>query len=284
MGEAIVQDGLNGRRVALPETRKLDVLAGLLERRGAKVLRYPLVSILDTPDQAHVEEWLRRFITDVGIRDLILLTGEGLRRLVMAAERFHNREAFVARLAQVRTIARGPKPGAALRELGLTSDVVSVVPTTEGVIAALKDMTFESDCLAVQLYGSEPNLPLQHYLSERCLTPLVVAPYVYASASDEDKVLDLVKRLSRHEVDAITFTSQPQVRRLFSVAEAHGHMQALRHGLADCTVAAIGPVVGECLVAHAVHVDAMPDERYFMRPLVDALASRFAALEANSRS
>ena len=37
--------------VAVPEARQLDVLASLLERRGASVLRCPLVSILDSPDE-----------------------------------------------------------------------------------------------------------------------------------------------------------------------------------------------------------------------------------------
>ena len=45
---------LAGRTVAVPETRELEVFAGLLERRGARVLRCPLVSILDAPDPAPV--------------------------------------------------------------------------------------------------------------------------------------------------------------------------------------------------------------------------------------
>ena len=34
---------LAGRVIAVAETRELDVFAALLERRGARVLRYPLV-------------------------------------------------------------------------------------------------------------------------------------------------------------------------------------------------------------------------------------------------
>lgn len=265
-----------GRCVALPETRQLDVLAGLLERRGARVLRCPLVTILDTPDQAHVAGWMRRFVEDEAIQDLILLTGEGLRRLVAASEREVLREAFVQRLGQVRTIARGPKPGRALRELGLASTVVAQVATTAGVIAALEGMRFATDRIGVQLYGSEPNLPLQTYLRGRGLEPVIVAPYVYAEASDERRVLDLIEGLVRCEVDAIAFTSQPQIRRLFAVARAHAREPELRAGLEGCTVAAVGPVVAECLTAAGVRVDAVPDERYFMRPLVDALATRLA--------
>ena len=41
---------LRGRTIAVAESRELEVLAGLLERRGARILRYPLVTILDAPD------------------------------------------------------------------------------------------------------------------------------------------------------------------------------------------------------------------------------------------
>ena len=76
-----------GRRIALPETRQLDVLAGLFERRGAEVVRCPLVSIHDAPDQEPIRQWLERFLGETPPGDLVLLTGEGVKRLHAAAER-----------------------------------------------------------------------------------------------------------------------------------------------------------------------------------------------------
>jgi len=38
---------LAGRTVAVPETRELEVFAAMLERRGASVVRCPLVAIHD---------------------------------------------------------------------------------------------------------------------------------------------------------------------------------------------------------------------------------------------
>ena len=52
-------EALAGRTIAIAETRELDVFAGLLERRGARVLRYPLVQIVDAPDPRPVLQWLR---------------------------------------------------------------------------------------------------------------------------------------------------------------------------------------------------------------------------------
>lgn len=45
---------LAGRRIAVPETRELDVFAQMLERHGANVVRCPLVAIRDVPDLAPV--------------------------------------------------------------------------------------------------------------------------------------------------------------------------------------------------------------------------------------
>ncbi len=72
---------LAGRTIAVPETRELEVFAGLLERRGARVLRCPLVSILDAPDPAPVLAFARAFAAG-DCDDLILTTGEGLRRIL----------------------------------------------------------------------------------------------------------------------------------------------------------------------------------------------------------
>ena len=109
---------LSGRVIAIPETRELDVFAAMLERRGATVLRCPLVAILDAPDPAPVLEWIRQFNAD-GCDDLILLTGEGLRRLLGCIDRHAPdlRTGFVDRLAGVRKITRGPKPARALRSM-----------------------------------------------------------------------------------------------------------------------------------------------------------------------
>ena len=52
---------LAGKTIAVPETRELDLFAALLERRGAQVLRCPLVVIRDAADPAPVLNFIRRF-------------------------------------------------------------------------------------------------------------------------------------------------------------------------------------------------------------------------------
>ena len=82
------------------------------------MLRCPLVSILDAPDPAPVVAWLRELVSG-RFAYVILMTGEGVRRLLGFAEREGLRDAVIAALARTRTVTRGPKPGRALKEVGL---------------------------------------------------------------------------------------------------------------------------------------------------------------------
>lgn len=268
-----MSEPLARRVIAIAEARELDVFAALLERRGAQVLRYPLVQIIDAPDPAPVLQWIRA-AADGGYDDLILLTGEGLRRLLGCIDRCEPalRAPFLAALAHMRKITRGPKPARALRELGLQSDLPATVPTTGGVIEALRAFDWHGRRVGVQLYGAEPNLPLVEFLSGAGALVATVAPYLYADAASEAAVRELLGRMRRGDVDAIAFTSKAQVERLFRAAPA----EEVRAALAATQVAAVGPVVGETLATHGVAVNAMPETTWFMKPLASALSELMA--------
>jgi len=263
---------LSNCRIAVPETRELDVFSSLLERRGAQVLRCPLIAIRDAPDAEPVLAWIRAF-ADGACDDLILLTGEGLRRLLACAQRHDAalHAALVTRLAQVRKITRGPKPGRALREIGLRSDIEAAAPTTAGVIQTLSTLDLAGRRVGVQLYGSEPNWPLRQALTDAGAQVLPVSPYVYADASDRDAVVALIDELFDGRVQAIAFTSMAQVDRLYRVAADTDREAMLQQGLKRCIVAAVGPVVADALAARGVQVQAMPAGDFFMKPLMRAL-------------
>ena len=104
---------LAGKRIAVPESRELDLFARMLEEQGAATVRCPLVAIRDLDDPAPAEAWLKRLIAG-NFDDLILLTGEGLRRLIVVAQRAGIEAPVIAALGKLRTITRGPKPVRAL--------------------------------------------------------------------------------------------------------------------------------------------------------------------------
>lgn len=265
---------LQGIRVAVPESRQLDTLTQLLERRGATVRRVPLVSIHDAPDPVPVLEWVKRFISSPP--DLfIILTGEGIKRLLALAERYGQREGLFRALENTTLLCRGPKPDRALREAGLKGGIKASAPTSAGIIESLKHMAIEGQQIAVQLYGDDPNDKLMTYLASRQAVADPVAPYVYADEIEESAVIDLIEAISTKAVDVITFTSQPQYRRLVQVASKHKRLEQLKSGLNSCCVAVVGPVVREQLEADGITVDIMPSQAYFMKPLVTEIMRYF---------
>ena len=273
---------LTGRRIVVPETRELRLLSAMLTERGAIVIACPLVAIRDAPDPAPVAQWIERLIARP-CDDLILLTGEGLRRLLGAAERGGLRESVVAALAAPRKITRGPKPVRALREIGLDADLTAPVPTSGGVIDALASFDLSGRRVGVQLYPDGDHQPLLGFLAEAGAAADCVLPYVYASEADDERVLQIIDEMAAGEVDAIAFTSSPQVRRFHAVAAKAGRSEAAQQGLARVLVAAVGPVVAQELAAIGARVDVMPaNETYFMKPLVRELSQAFAARAASS--
>ena len=260
---------LAGRRIALPETRELDRLARMFEEQGAETLRCPLVAIRDAPDPAPVREWLMRLPFD----DLVLFTGEGLRRLHSFAQRFGLEPSFLDGLRAARKITRGPKPERALRELGLKSDLRAEQPTTNGLMTTLSGFDLRDRRVGVQLYPGNPNARFTDFLRQAGASPDPVLPYVYASAVEDNKVVELIDRMAGGAVDAIAFTSSPQVQRLFEVAAAARCDEALRAALLRMEIGAVGPVVAAELRRHGVEATITPERSYFMKPLVSGVAA-----------
>src|SRR6185503_4024322 len=239
---------LAGRVIAVPETRQLDVLAGLLERRGARVVRCPLVGIEDSPDTPAVVAWLDRLIsmpTDLAV----FYTGEGIERLLGFARREDREAAFLAALRRIPKLTRGPKPKRALYRLTLDADYEAAEPTTAGLVAAAANVPLPHRRVAVQLYSGSQDRELEQELRRRGADVDSVAPYVYAGAADDEHVVRLIGQLEAGQVDAIAFTSKSQVQRLLALAQERKLEQALRTGLTRTRVAAVGPIVAAELAA-----------------------------------
>ena len=79
-------DRLNGYRILILETREEAQFSRLLTEQGADVLQCPMFTIHDAPDPAPVEAWIRRSI-EKPFDDVVLMTGEGLRRLMKVVRR-----------------------------------------------------------------------------------------------------------------------------------------------------------------------------------------------------
>ncbi|MGJ5072748.1 uroporphyrinogen-III synthase [Bradyrhizobium oligotrophicum] len=266
-------DRLTGNRILILETREEAQFSRLLAEQGADVLQCPMFTIEDAPDPAPIEAWIRR-CNDRPFDDLVLMTGEGLRRLMTVARRIGVEAEFIAAIGKARTFTRGPKPGRALRELGLEAQVTTEKPTSEGVAELLAGYDLTGHRLGLQLYPDKDHSALIGAIKAGGAEVDPVLPYVYDAKAADANILIAIDEMTAGKVDAIALTSSGQPRRLFDVARAHGVEARLREGLARTQIASVGPVVTEELAAHGLTPSITPvGEAYFMKPLISAMAT-----------
>jgi uroporphyrinogen-III synthase len=270
---------LAGRRIALPEGRERARLAELFAQEGADVLSCPLVAIVDAPDPAPVDRFLRGLAAGA-FDDLVLLTGEGLRRLMARAEKIGRTRAVRAALERVRKVTRGPKPAQALRELGLFPDLPASTPTTEGLREVLALTSLRGRRVGVQLCAEDSDTPLVSFLSRAGAAVQAVAPYAYAPGTDAGQLEALIRQLADGSVDAIAFTNAAQVNILFDGAEELGLAAELRGALDAMLVAAVGPATAEPLRRRGFEPLVTPGNPFGMERLVATVAAALGSAPA----
>jgi uroporphyrinogen-III synthase len=269
-------DRLNGYRILILETREEAQFSRLLAEQGAEVVQCPMFSIQDAPDTAPVEAWIARCIARP-FDDMVFMTGEGLRRLMKVARRVGNDQDFIAALSKARKFARGPKPGRALREIGLEPQQTTEKPTSDGVAEMLARIDLAGHCLGLQLYPDKDHSALIGTITALGAEVDTVLPYVYDAKAADANIMTAIEEMAQGRIDAIALTSSGQPRRLFDVAQAHGCEARLREGLEQTPIASVGPVVSEELRTHGIEADILPaNESYFMKPLISAIATALA--------
>jgi uroporphyrinogen-III synthase len=266
-------DRLNGYRILILETREEAQFAKLLSEQGADVLQCPMFTINDPSDPTPVEAWIRGAIEEP-LDDLVLLTGEGLRRLVKAARRIALDQDFIAALGKSRKFARGPKPGRALREMGLEPQMTTEKPTSEGMIEILSRVDLADRRVGVQLYPDKDHSALLGAIAAQGGTALPVTPYVYDTRAADSHIVTAIEEMAAGRVDAIALTNLGQIRRLIDVARERGLEARLREGLTKTPIASVGPAVSDELKSHGLHADIYPaNDAFFMKPLISAMAT-----------
>ena len=269
-------DRLNGYRILILESREEAQFSKLLAEQGADVLQCPMFTIEDAPDAAPVEAWIRAAI-EKPFDDLVLMTGEGLRRLMKAAKRMGVEKDLVAALGKARTFARGPKPGRALREIGLEPHDTTEKPTTDGMIEMLSRADLKGRRAGVQLYPDKDHRALLGAIAAKGGTTFPVTPYVYDARAADSHVVTAIEQMDAGRIDAIALTNLGQIRRLFDVARAKGLDARLREGLKKTPIASVGPAVSDELRSHGLSADIYPaNDAFFMRPLISAMAAALA--------
>ena len=276
----------NGLRVLLLESRRAREMAALVTTHGGVPMVAP--SMREVPLESNTEalEFADRLV--LGEFDMVvLLTGVGTRALVDLVDRVqHRREEFVAALGRTRVVARGPKPLAVLRELGVPAWVAAPEPNTwRELVAALDARSAEVPLqglrVAVQEYGVS-NPDLLEALRERGADAVRVPVYRWALPEDLEPLRNGIRALANREIDVAMFTSATQVANLMQVAGSMQLQDAVLGGLGRAGVASIGPTTSEELRRQGVAVDMEPSHPK-MGLLVREAAERAAGILERKR-
>jgi uroporphyrinogen-III synthase len=256
--------------VAITEHRYTNEFGKLFERIGAELYVCPLMEERPVANRDEVRAFIG-LITSNSLDVMIFLTGVGARFLIAEAEAMGCKADMLASLQQLKVVARGPKPVAALHQVGIKVDISAKVPTSAGIAETLKEHDLRGKRVGVQLYGL-PNPELCTALEAQGADVRSVQVYNYGAASDRTAVNALVHKILGGEINVIPFTSAYQVHILFEAAADLGNSPALANALNDGTVvASIGEVTSRALIERGVTPKVTAQEPK-MASLVNAVA------------
>jgi uroporphyrinogen-III synthase len=278
--------GFANLRVLSLESRRAAEMAKLIETYGGVAIVAPSMREIPLETNTEAQAFTRKLLNNE-FDAAIFLTGVGTRALTRVAETVCPREEFVAALKKIPAVARGPKPVAALKELGIAPVVTAPEPNTwRELLAALDQnsatLPLSAKRVAVQEYGA-PNAELLAGLAQRGAIVTQVPVYEWALPEDVRPLRKAVTALANGAVDVALFTTSIQIIHLLKIAAELGKEKETVAAFAKILVGSIGPVTSEELRAHDIPADMEPSHPK-MGFLVNEVAQRSAELLAKKRA
>jgi uroporphyrinogen-III synthase len=242
--------GFAGRRVLSLESRRAAEMQQLIAKQGGEPFVAPSMRELPLPVHDEAFAFAERLFSG-GFDMVVLMTGVGTRQLARVLATRYPEGAFADGLRQVTLVARGPKPVAALREMGLTAAVVAPEPNTwRELLAALEGRTEHR--IAVQEYGRS-NQELLAGLRARGAEVTPVRVYEWDLPEDTDPLREAARRLAAGAFDDVLFTTAIQIAHLTRISRELGIEHPVLEGLRKCRVCSIGPTTTEALEEFGIH-------------------------------
>ena len=260
---------MQGKTVAILESRSGAQLAELVRRRGGTPLLAPALAEVPDMDSGFIAEFVAGLAQNPAVA-AIFQTGVGTRALFEATDGLGLTQQLLALLETMKVVVRGPKPTAALKARGVRIDLSAADPfTTTEVLEELRNVPIEGRRVVVQRYGAT-NEKLEGALLARKARVVEVPTYRWALPADTAPLVALMDSLDAHRIDATVFTSASQAQNLFSFAETLGRRGSLAANLNATLGASVGPVCSAALQGLGVQVNVEPSPPK-MGPLVAAL-------------
>lgn len=275
----------NGLRVLALESRRAQEISKLISNAGGIPVVVPSVRELPLESNTEALEFARSLLE--GTYDVIIfMTGVGVQLLTRVAEQVYPPAEFSALLNNTTVVARGPKPVAALRQIGVTVNITVPEPNTwRDLLHELdkrdKEFSLRGKRVALQEYGvSNPELVAA--LKQRGAAVTCVPVYEWTLPEDTAPLRSAVEKVIGGEIDVVLLTSSVQIRHLFQVAESTGKKDELQRAMRRTVVASIGPLCSQEIQNYGLPVDVEPTHPK-MGFLVQEAAARSGTLIQQKR-
>jgi uroporphyrinogen-III synthase len=261
MTEDVRRSGLAGLRVLCLESRRVQEMAKLIASYGGEAVVAPSMQEVTLKDNPEALSFARK-LAEGGFDIVIFLTGVGTRALIRLVEAHDLRRQFVDALKRVKVVARGPKPLAALAEIGVPVSISVPEPNTwREVLSALDDradsLSLKASRIAVQEYGAA-NPELLAGLQERGAIVTRVPVYEWALPADTAPLRESVQAIVNGRIDMALFTTSVQVQHLLRIAADMQMQEPVRRAFRRIVVGSIGPMTSEALRQNGFPVDFEP--------------------------
>src|SRR5580693_5344187 len=263
----------DGLRVLSLESRRAEEMATLIRKQGGEPFVAP--SMREVPLERHEEAFA---FADGLLRgefdSVILLTGVGTRLLWKTLLTRYAEADLKSAPQRLTVIVRGPKPSAAIRELGLVPNVQVPEPNTwRDVLAVMRDRP--ESRLALQEYGKSNQDLLDGLISlGKQATPVRI--YGWDLPEDTGPLRQAAAKLIAGDFDVVLLTTSTQIVNLMKIAEEEGIAKQVVESLRSAFVASIGPTTSETLEEFGLKADFEPSH-----PKMGLLVNETAAILQN---
>jgi len=260
MPSADLPNDFHGLRVLSFESRMAKEMSRLIERHGGSPLVAPALREVPIPLQDNGAVF--RFGVKLILRQidvLILMTGVGTKALFETLQIRYPIAQLIEALKQTIVVTRGPKPLAALKTLGMESNITVPEPNTwQDVIATLDYYRpVQGLRIAVQEYGIS-NPDMIHDLKTRGAEVFPVPIYRWAMPEDTGPLMNAISEILNGKIDVMLVTNAAQIEHVMQLVERDGKTAAFKEACKKLVVASIGPTASERIKHYDLPVDLEP--------------------------
>lgn len=275
----------HGLRVLAFESRMAAEMSRLIERNAGQPHVVPAMREISIPLQdngAVFRFGVKLILHQIDI--LILMTGVGTKALFDVLQTRYPLAELIDALRKTILVARGPKPMAALKGLGVEANITVPEPNTwQDVIATLDYYRpVQGLKIAIQEYGIS-NPDMIEDLKKRGAEVFPVPIYRWALPEDTGPLKAAISEVLDGKIDAMLITNAAQIDHVMQLVGQEGKTEQFREACEKLVLGSIGPTASEALKHHDLPVDFEPSHPK-MGVLVKELSERVHPLRlAKSR-